>query len=273
MPAALDRDQRRAVAELRDQHRRAAPRLANGSRVPCDEDHGHARCGTGARRGSARACPAGAADTRGTPGRRPASRRRPPSRRSARRATCRPPTPARPSRARSPRRTRPATPPPAYGARVGRAPAASMYGKLKRSVATLRPFIARANPTMNGWSMPAPAPWRDARAWRPDPRAARTRPRRGPARVLDRRAVPQVPSRVPSCHRERQLLPGHVGVRLRRVEARRLLSRGPEEARDARLLLVAALVGRDQLHVPPVPDREVAHARGASKRSRGSCSR
>ena len=33
-----------------------------------------------------------------------------------------------------------------------------MYGKLNRSVATPRSFIARAKPTMNGWSMPAPAP-------------------------------------------------------------------------------------------------------------------
>ena len=62
-----------------------------------------------------------------------------------------------------------------------------------------------------------------------------------------------------------QLLPGDVRIRLRRVAPRRLLPGGPQEGRHARLLLVAAVVGGDQLHVPPVPHREdprdVARAR------------
>ena len=148
----------------------------------------------------------------------------------------------------------------------------SMYGKLNRSVATPSSFIARANPAMNGWSMPAPAPCASTSV-RGGSAGRAYMPETCTRAVLDRRAVPQGSPRVPSCHDERQLLPGHLGVRLRRVEARRLLPGGPEEPRDALLLLVAALVGGDQLHVPPVPDGEVARRRGASRRSPGSCSR
>ena len=53
-----------------------------------------------------------------------------------------------------------------------------------------------------------------------------------------------------------RLLPRDVGVRLRRVAPRRLLPRGPQEGRHARLLLLAADLGRDQLHVPQAPLRE-----------------
>ena len=62
----------------------------------------------------------------------------------------------------------------------------------------------------------------------------------------------------------RSLLPRDVGLRLRRVAPRRLLPRGPQEGRHARLLLLAADLGRGQLHVPQAPlredDRAVARA-------------
>ena len=50
----------------------------------------------------------------------------------------------------------------AIGSRSGERLPASMYGKLNRIVATPSSAIARAKPAMNGWSMPAPAPWNSA---------------------------------------------------------------------------------------------------------------
>ena len=63
-----------------------------------------------------------------------------------------------------------------------------------------------------------------------------------------------------ACHDARRdeegLLPRHLGLRLRRVAARASSTPMiPEEGRHAELLLDAALVGRDQLHVPAVPLR------------------
>src|SRR5919197_73659 len=135
---------------------------------------------------------------------------------------------------------------------------ASMYGKLNRSVARPSPTQARANPTRNGWSMPAPAPCATTRVANGSGGAA-NRAETGP------RAVPIVSDDSASaiaCHHasdDRHPPPGHLGVLVRRLEARRVLSGGPEEPRDALLLLATAVVGRDQLHVPTVPDREVAH--------------
>src|SRR5687768_15023455 len=58
-------------------------------------------------------------------------------------------------------------------------------------------------------------------------------------------------------HDGRHPPPGHLGVLLRRLETRRLLSRRAEEPRDAHVLLAAAVVGGDQLHVPALPLGEV----------------
>src|SRR6185503_5029775 len=103
----------------------------------------------------------------------------------------------------------------------------------------------------NGWSIPAPAPWpttsEGARS-PPSCHAALTSPF-GVA-IRNRSLM--------ACHdarRERSLLPRHLRIRLRRMAQGRLLPRGPQEGRHARLLLDPAVLGRDQLHLPPVPER------------------
>src|SRR5687767_14662940 len=131
----------------------------------------------------------------------------------------------------------------------------STYGKLKRTVETPASAMARLNPAMNGWSIPAPAP------------CARTRVATDPFDAIHA-VLTLVPptSSVPRTSGDampriladgRNPLSGHVGLRLRRVEARRLLPRGVEEPGDALVLREPVPLGRDQLHVPALPDREV----------------
>ena len=123
---------------------------------------------------------------------------------------------------------------------------------------------------MKGWSIPAPAPWattivanaRAGRAYTP-----LTSPLSGTAKVRRSSGVGI------TCHdarRDGKLLPRDLRIRLRRLETRRVLSGGTEEPGDALLLLLAAELGRDQLHVPPIPHQELPHhlARAGGRRIR-----
>ena len=118
--------------------------------------------------------------------------------------------------------------------------------------------------------MPAPAPWattivanaRAGRAYTP-----LTSPLSGTANVRRSSGVGI------TCHdarRDGKLLPRDLRIRLRRLETRRVLSGGTEEPGDALLLLLAAELGRDQLHVPPIPHQELPHhlARAGGRRIR-----
>src|SRR5437867_3912402 len=134
----------------------------------------------------------------------------------------------------------------------------STYGKLNRSVAIPWPPIPRANPAMNGCSIPAPAPW-----------ASTTVPAASGGSIQSAPTIPEPVSISPRSSgvamsamiltHGRHALPRDVGVRLRPVEARRLLPGGAEERRHAVLLREPVPFGGDQLHVPPLPHREDPH--------------
>src|SRR6476660_9772331 len=132
-----------------------------------------------------------------------------------------------------------------------------MSGKLKRSAATPSCATAWQNPTMNGWSIPAPAPWPTTRA---GPSAGCHTALTSPFGV----GIVNRSMRAIMVADGRSLLPGDVGLRLRRVAPRGLLPRRPQEGRHARLLLLAADLGRGQLHLPQArlgeDDRAVARA-------------
>src|SRR6476660_6848731 len=112
-----------------------------------------------------------------------------------------------------------------------------MSGKLKRSAATPSCATASQNPPMNGWSIPAPAPWPTTRA---GPSAGCQTALTWPLGV----GIVNRSMRAIMVADGRSLLPRDVGLRLRRVAPRRLLPRGPQEGRHARLLLLAADLGR-----------------------------
>src|SRR6266480_1776442 len=132
-----------------------------------------------------------------------------------------------------------------------------MYGKLNRSAAIPSSATDSQNPTMNGWSIPAPAPWPTTSA---GPSAGCHDALTSPLGV----GIINRSMRAIMVADGRSLLPRDVGLRLRRMAPRRLLPRGPEEGRHARLLLLATDLGRGQLHVPQAPlgedDRAVARA-------------
>src|SRR5688572_15011138 len=132
-----------------------------------------------------------------------------------------------------------------------------MYGKLNLSVASPSSRHALVNPTRKGWSIPAPAPCATTMVANGDLGRAYFADI-GPFTVSIRS---DSSGSAIACHdaRDGRLPPPrHLGLLLRRLETRRLLSRRAEEPRDADLLLAAAIVGRDQLHLPPLPLREVA---------------
>src|SRR5437867_13229031 len=113
-------------------------------------------------------------------------------------------------------------------------------------------FRARVKPTRSGVSMVAPAPGATTSAGAPRSPAhtPETAPF-GPSIAIRSSAI--------ACHDGSDgghPLPRDVGIRLSGMEARGLLSGGPEGPRDALVLRDAAELRRDQLHVPPIPGGE-----------------
>src|SRR5262245_16159524 len=112
--------------------------------------------------------------------------------------------------------------------------------------------------------MPAPAPWPTTITAGSSPAAGVKHPADTPPSGVGRRNRASDMRAMMAGH-VRQLLPGALRVRVRRVAPRRLLSGGPSQGRHAHLLLVAAVVRGGELHVPPLPHRldagEVARSR------------
>ena len=269
--AALDREQRRAIAQLREDAGQQFGRRERIARA-LHEDHRNLDAGRGARRGSARACRAGAADSRGRPDRPRASavghghRGDPAAER----------LPARPDRLplRSSGGRRERGPPRLLQERrrVGRLPSVLDVREVEAQRRDTL-VVHRARESRHERVVHARAgAVRQHQRRDGDPRAGRTRPRPvpGPRRSS---VVPRGLPRVSSCHRERQPLSRHVGVRLRRVEARRLLPRGTEEPRDARRTTPRSSRRSRSTTRSAGSRRRSRSRRGASRRSRGSCSR
>src|SRR4029453_6088618 len=115
--------------------------------------------------------------------------------------------------------------------------------------------MALAKPAMNGWSMPAPAPWATTSVATAPPGPIQAAPT-GPDPVsisLRTSGVTMSGMIVPDGG---HALHGDLGIRLPRWEARCLLPGGAEERRHALVLREQVPLGRDQLHVPSVPHGE-----------------
>src|SRR6266508_1658505 len=115
--------------------------------------------------------------------------------------------------------------------------------------------MALANPAMKGWSIPAPAPWATTSVATAPPGPIEAAPT-GPDLVsisLRTSGVTMSGMIVPDGG---HALHGDFRIRLRRVEARRLLPGRAEERRHALVLREQVPLGGGQLHVPPVPHGE-----------------
>src|SRR3954471_18097244 len=141
------------------------------------------------------------------------------------------------------------------GGRSGARRPRSAYTNEKRSVARPSSAAARAKPTRNGASSVPPAPCPSTSTWPASGWSIQAADTLIPSTSTTSRCSGTPPMPWDDASDGRAALRRHVGVRLRRVEARSLLSGGDPKRSDARALLLGAELGRDHLPVPPLPRR------------------